>query len=290
MLKGRLGLETARVPYVDRYGLIFLSRGRLYVEDGVLRFATPGSDDLKAGDYCIPYQSISCILFGPGGTVTHDALRILARHGTGMVVVGEGGVRFFASMPFGTNESILARRQVECWADKEGLRNDVVRRMYALRLGEIFPKQDINVLRGIEGARMKETYKILALKYGVQWEGRRYNRASPDLNDEPNAAINHAATAIEAAAMVAVAATSTIPQLGFIHEDASISFVLDIADLFRDTVVVPVAFEAVKKFQMQKASNITLEQVVRKTAGHVIRKEKIIPKMIERIKGVLNVK
>jgi CRISPR-associated protein Cas1 len=36
-----------------------------------------------------------------------------------------------------------------------------------------------------------------------------------------------------------VAATATISQLGFIHEDSGQSFVLDVADLVRDTVTVP---------------------------------------------------
>ena len=33
MLKGRLGLETARIPHKDRNGLIWLARGALTVED-----------------------------------------------------------------------------------------------------------------------------------------------------------------------------------------------------------------------------------------------------------------
>ena len=42
VLKGRLGLDTARVPHVDRHGLTWLARGALYVEDGTLRFRTSG--------------------------------------------------------------------------------------------------------------------------------------------------------------------------------------------------------------------------------------------------------
>ena len=34
MLKGRLGLETARIPHADRHGLLWLSRGELCVVDG----------------------------------------------------------------------------------------------------------------------------------------------------------------------------------------------------------------------------------------------------------------
>ncbi len=38
MLRGRLGLETARIPHADRHGLLWLSRGALTVQDGTLRF------------------------------------------------------------------------------------------------------------------------------------------------------------------------------------------------------------------------------------------------------------
>ena len=43
MLKGRLGLETARLPHSDRHGLLWLDRGTLSVEDGCLRFVAAGS-------------------------------------------------------------------------------------------------------------------------------------------------------------------------------------------------------------------------------------------------------
>ena len=62
-----------------------------------------------------------------------------------------------------------------------------------------------------------------------------------------NQALNHAASAVEAAAAIAVAATATIPQLGFIHEDAGQSFVLDIADLYRAEVTIPCAFRAARE-------------------------------------------
>ena len=94
-------------------------------------------------------------------------------------------------------------------------------------------------MRGIEGAKMKATYRLVALQIGITWQGRRYDRARPMATDLPNQALNHAASAVEAAAAIAVAATATIPQLGFIHEDAGQSFVLDIADLFRDSVTIP---------------------------------------------------
>lgn len=100
-LRGRLGLESARIPQSDRHGVMWLGRGNLVTEQGTLHFLTAGDGDLEAGDYSIPFQTVSCLVMQPGTTVTHDAVRLLAAHGTGLVFVGSGAVRFYASMPFG---------------------------------------------------------------------------------------------------------------------------------------------------------------------------------------------
>lgn len=283
MLKGRLGLDTARVPHADRHGLLTVSRGELYVSDGTLRFRT-GGGALPAGDYAIPFQALSCILVGPGTSVTHDALRLLARHGTGLVATGEDGVRHYASMPFGPDDSSLAREQARCWADP-GRRVDAARRMYAWRFGEVLPVTDLAALRGIEGVRVKETYALQARVHGIQWRGRLYDRAKPDLNDAPNQALNHAASAVEAAAGVAVAVCGAIPQLGFIHEDSGMSFVLDVADLFRAEVTIPVAFAAARE-AMRAADDV--ERVTRRMTGKALRERKVISLMIDRIKELFD--
>ena len=285
MLIGRLGLDTARIPHADRAGLLWLSKGRLNARDGSLSFERKAEQDedspLAPGHYSIPFQSISMILLGPGSTVSHDALRLLARHGTGLAAIGENGVRLYTAPPLGRDSSKLARQQALEWAIPDR-RLQVAKRMYAWRLGRILPHRDISVLRGIEGARMKKSYQLIAEQIGITWNGRRYNRSSPSTGDLPNQALNHAATAVEAAAAIAVSATATIPQLGFIHEDPGQSFVLDIADLHRDSVTIPAAFRAAKSLSV--SPHHTVDRITRKEVGQVLEKEKVIHKMIEQIK------
>ena len=285
MLKGRLGLDTARIPHADRAGLLWLARGALTARDGTLAFergqVKTENDPLEPGHYAIPFQGVSMILLGPGSTVSHDALRLLARHGTALAAIGEDGVRCYTAPPLITNRSGLARRQARAWADSN-TRIHVARRMYAWRMGKVLPHRDIAALRGIEGARMKETYRLIAMTIGIEWQGRRYDRSQPMANDLPNQALNHASSAVEAAAAIAVSATATVPQLGFIHEDPSQSFVLDIADLFRDSVTIPTAFRAAKKALVSPSANI--ERVTRRETGYTLNRERTIPKMIDRIK------
>lgn len=283
MLKGRLGLETARIPHADRHGLIWLERGELCVIDGCLNFMA-GKDSLTPHILQVPHQAVSMILLGPGSSVTHDALRLLARHGTLMAAVGVDGVRTYTAPPLMPDRSDVARRQAELWGSPRR-RISVARHMYALRLGEILPHRDLDTLRGIEGARVKTIYRLMADKYGIEWNGRHYDRDNPDATDTPNQAINHAATAVQAAAAIAVQSLAAIPQLGFIHEDSGQAFVLDIADLYRDTVTLQIAFSVAKN--VAAGDDTSIDRLVRREASVVFRKQSVISSMIDKIKLVL---
>jgi len=285
LFSGRLGLAASRIPHSDRHGLLWLSKGILHVQDGTLHFVAAGDGQIPPGNYSIPYQTVSMILLGPGTTVSHDALRILARHGTLLAAVGEGGVKFYSAPPMGAGRSETARAHALLWADREA-RIDVARRMYALRFGRILPHRDLNVLRGIEGGRIKELYRVMADKFGIPWKGRRYDRQDPEAADLPNQAINHAATFVESAADIAVAAVGALPPLGFVHENSSNAFVLDIADLWRAELTVPLAFSVARR--VMDNLDLTLEREIRFEAAARFRKLRLISAMIDRIKELLH--
>lgn len=285
MLSGRLGLERMQLPHADRHGLLYLDRGVLTVEDGCLHFQS-GGGTLPAGSYQLPHQTISALLIGPGTSLSHDVLRLLARHGTSLVAVGNEGTRLYTAPALGPDRSDVARAQARLWSD-EKQRLATARKMYARRLGEVLPHTDIAVLRGIEGARVKESYRLLAESFGLHWKGRRYNRAEPEAADAANQAINHAATAVRSAAGVAVAAVSALPQLGFIHEDSDQSFVLDIADLYRETVTLPIAFQVAKR--VGEGAQDPVDRLVRQSAAREFRRQGLISKMIGDIKSLLGV-
>lgn len=224
------------------------------------------------------------VLLGPGSTVSHDALRILARHGTLLAAVGDGGVKFYTAPPIGQGRSEVARAHARLWADEES-RLDVARRMFVWRFGRVPPRRDLPSLRGIEGARLKAAYRLVAVQHGVPWSGRHYDRDNPNASDLANQAINHAATFVEAAADVAVAAIGALPPLGFIHEDSSNAFTLDVADLWRVEVTLPLAFGACRR--VLDDPSLVLERELRLEAARAFRGFKLIPKMIDRIKELL---
>lgn len=280
----RLGLETAHVPHKDRHGLLWLGRGRLCVDEGGVRFDTPGFDTMPSGSYHIPIQTISTLILSTGVSITHDVFRVCANQNTGILIVGDNGVRLYSSLPKSPDRSALARKHVELWSD-EKKRNQIARRMYTQRLGLEYPEMDIQVLRGLEGAKVKESYKKIAQQFGVNWNGRRYDRQNPDLTNLPNQVINHCAVAMYHAAEIAVACAGAIPQLGFIHEASGISFCLDIADLHREEWILPSAFKAVR---ILESTHQDTERVARQCIGETLRVEKCIHRMIDEIKDYLS--
>lgn len=132
---------------------------------------------------------------------------------------------------------------------------------------------------------MKEVYRQAASRYGITWNGRRYDRNNPEGADIPNQTLNHAATAAEAAASVAIAAVGALPQLGFVHEDSGSAFILDIADLVRHSFTVPVAFAAARGV-LERGED--LEVVTRRLAGKEIREQKLVPTLIARVQELFD--
>jgi CRISPR-associated protein Cas1 len=158
--------------------------------------------------------------------------------------------------------------------------------MYERRFGQSLPHRDINVLRGIEGARVRESYVEVAKRFDVPWQGRKYDRANPANADIPNQAINHASTFVEAAAEVAVAAVGALPPLGFIHEDSSKAFTLDVADLWRSKLTLPLAFDIAR--QIMDNPSLKLEREIRHEAARTFKKQHVIPNMIDAIKELVS--
>ena len=280
MLKGRLGLDAARIPQKSRNGLFYVERARLTIDNGSLTIVHE-----EAGHtHEIPYQRLNAVLLGPGSSITPDALRHLAAHGTAVAAVGTDGTRIYTAPPVFERDSTLARQQARYWGTDQG-RLLVAKRMYAKRFGETPRATSAEALRGMEAARIKRSYELIAQQAGIQWSGRRFDRSKPNATDVPNQAINHVVTALEACVATAVQATATLPPLGFLHEDSAKSWILDICDLYRTTVTVPIAFGLAKRIERGSAESI--DRLARRAVSDHVRKHAFIDQVIDDIKEML---
>jgi len=260
----------------DRVSMIFVQYGQIDVLDGAFVVI-----DQRGVRTHIPVGSVSCIMLEPGTRVSHAAVRLAAVVGTLLVWVGESGVRLYASGQPGGARADRLLYQAKLALDDE-LRLKVVRKMYALRFGEEAPaRRSVEQLRGIEGARVRETYKLLARQYGVAWRRRDYDTSEWERGDIPNRCLSAATACLYGITEAAVLAAGYAPAVGFIHTGKPLSFVYDIADLFKFESIVPLAFRiaALEPFEP--------EREVRLACRDLFRRSKLLGKIIPTIEEVL---
>lgn len=193
----------------------------------------------------LPVASLAALLLGPGTTITHGAVRTLAEAGCSLIWCGEQGVRCYAQGLGETHKAYRLMRQAELSAVPE-TRLQVVERMYRARFPEPLPPGlRLEQLRGREGIRVREAYAQAAKRYGVAWEGRNYDRNDWNAADSVNRALSAANACLHGLVHAALLSSGYSPALGFIHQGKQLSFVYDIADLYKMQVTVPVAFSTV---------------------------------------------
>ncbi len=260
----------------ERVSMVFIQKGQIDVKDGA--FVVIDETGIRTH---IPVGSIACIMLEPGTRVSHHAAALAARAGTLLVWVGEAGVRLYASGQPGGARSDRLLYQARLALD-DAARLKVVRKMYEIRFGEEPPaKRSVEQLRGIEGARVKKLYQLLAKQAGVSWKGRNYDPSRWDVSDVPNRCISSATACLYGICEAAVLAAGYAPAIGFIHTGKPLSFVYDIADLFKFDDIVPHAFKIAAKNYRDP------EREVRLMCRDIFRQTKILKKIIPTIEEVL---
>lgn len=264
------------IPIKERLSVMFLEKGQVDVLDGAFVVI-----DVRGTHTHIPLGGVACIMLEPGIRISHAACALAARVGTLLVWVGEAGVRLYSAGQPGGARSDKLLYQAKLALDDD-LRLKVVRRMYALRFGEEPPqRRSVEQLRGIEGARVREIYKRLAAQHGLKWERRDYDPANWDASDLPNRCLSAATASLYGVTEAAVLAAGYAPAIGFIHTGKPLSFVYDIADVYKFDTVVPVAFKVAAKTPAQP------EREVRLQCRDIFRKTRLLEKIIPGIEDML---
>ena len=268
--------DIGPIPLKERNSILFIERCHVDVRDGA--FVMIDKEGVRTH---VPVGGTACLLLEPGVRLSHRAAALAAKVGTLLVWVGEGGVRLYSAGQPGGARSDKLLYQAKLALDDQ-MRLKVVRKMYALRFNEEPPsRRSIEQLRGIEGARVKKTYELLAKRYGVSWKGRRYDQQEWDSADLPNRCLSAATACLYGVTEAAVLAAGYAPAIGFIHTGKPLSFVYDIADIVKFDTVVPVAF----KIASQSPSNP--ERKVRQACRDIFRESKLLDRIIPMINEVL---
>jgi CRISPR-associated protein Cas1 len=238
------------------------------------------------GSVEVPAAALSVLMLGPGSVVTHAAMTALAECGCAVLFTGEGGVRLYASGLGETRSATNLLAQARAWADPDE-HLAVVRRMYAMRFDDVLSKSlTLEQIRGKEGVRVREAYAAAASQYGIDWRGRQYGPGDDGwaASSPANRALSTACACLYGLCHAAIVAIGLSPALGFVHTGKALSFVYDVADLYKCAILVPLAF------RIAAESPPKLDSVVRRACRDEFRRTKLIERVVPDMQYVLGMR
>ncbi|MBF0566507.1 MAG: type I-E CRISPR-associated endonuclease Cas1 [Nitrospirae bacterium] len=253
--------------FSDGWSYLYVEHCRIDQEDKAIAIHD------KDGKVPVPCANLALLMLGPGVSITHAAISVLSDHGCLVSWCGEEGVRFYAVGMGETRSASNFLHQARMWSN-EDFHMQVVRCLYQLRFSEKLDSElTLQQIRGMEGVRVREAYAKASLQTGVVWSGRNYSRDKWSDSDPVNRALSTANACLYGICHAAIVSAGFSPALGFIHTGKMLSFVYDVADLYKTEVTIPMAFRATAE---EKEG---LERRVRMTC----RDEFVTTRILERI-------
>ena len=236
----RLLIKVTRdsLPQVkDKYPFIYLERGRLEIDDSSVKWI-----DCDANVVRLPIATLNCLLLGPGTSITHEAIKVIAQSNCSVCWVGEDSLLFYANGQTPTADTRNMREQMKLSADpKKSV--GVARRMFEKRFPEIdLVGKTLKEMMGMEGYRVRSLYEQKAKEYGVGWKGRSFTPGKFELGDLTNQVLTASNAALYGILSSAVHSMGYSPHIGFIHSGSPLPFVYDLADLYKECLCIDLAF------------------------------------------------
>jgi CRISP-associated protein Cas1 len=236
----RLLIKVTRetLPQVkEKYPFIYLERGRLEIDDSSVKWI-----DCEANVVRLPIATLNCVLLGPGTSITHEAVKVIAQSNCGVCWVGEDSLLFYASGQSPSADTRNMRAQLRLSADpKKSV--EVARRMFARRFSEAdLAGKSLQQMMGMEGYRVRALYEQKAQKYGVGWKGRSFTPGKFEIGDITNQVLTASNAALYGILSSAVHSMGYSPHIGFIHSGSPLPFVYDLADLYKEYLCIDLAF------------------------------------------------
>ncbi len=236
----------------------------------------------SSGKIPVPCATLCLLLLGPGTSITHAAIASLADNGCLVGWCGEQGVRFYAHGHGTSRHSNNLLTQARLWSDCDS-RMKVVRKMYSMRFDSGLDESlTLQQIRGKEGIRVREAYSKASRETGLSWHGRNYDRSNWNAGDPINRALSAANSCLYGICHAGIIALGLSPALGFIHTGKMLSFVYDIADLYKTQITIPIAFQKVA------SGDNPLETNVRKAVRDELKESQLLKTIVADVRFVLD--
>ncbi len=256
----------------------------LYIEHAIVDRKDSSVEFIqKDGRTQVPVAALCVLMLGPGTSISHAAVKVLAESGCLIVWTGEDATRCYAQGLGETRKGYHLLRQAELVSDP-AKRLDVIRRMYQKRFPEpLDPSLTLEQIRGMEGSRVRSAYYQASKIYGVPWHGRCYDRSNWGNADPVNRALSAANALLNGICHAAIISGGYSPGLGFIHTGRQTSFVYDIADLYKAELTIPIAFQTVAE------SSEHVDGRVRQACRQKFKEARLLERILPDIDDLLGV-
>ena len=238
--KNRLFIKVTRdtLPRVtEKYPFIYLEHGRMEIDDSSIKWIDSQKNCIR-----LPVSTISCILLGPGTSVTHESVKIASASNCNICWVGEDSLLFYAAGISPTSNTRNLQRQALLSSDPI-LSLQVAKAMFSQRFPKVdIEKKDLQTLMAMEGLRVRDLYIQKAQEYGVGWKGRSFTPGKFELSDLVNKILTATNAALYGILASVIHSLGYSPHLGFIHSGSPLPFVYDLADLYKKDLCIDLAF------------------------------------------------
>ena len=263
-----------------RDGLSYLYLEHCIVEQ---KYKAVEAIDKEHGRTLLPAAALAVLMLGPGTSISHEAVKTLCDNGCSVLWCGEEGVRLYAHGVGETRKGYRLIRQAELVSDA-AKRMEVITRMYRYRFDEELEADlSLEQVRGYEGVRVRKAYAQASERFGVPWSGRRYDRMDWAKADPINRALSAANACLNGVCHAAIVSAGYSAGLGFIHTGKQLSFVYDVADLYKTEITVPLAF------RLTAESTVNLESRVRYACRDGFREAQLLARILPDIDKMLAV-
>lgn len=309
MINAINGSGSRTILLSKRANIFYIERAKVMVFNERVIYRKEYEEEIL--DFNIPDCNTSYLLLGKGTSITDTAIRYLAKSGVIVGFSGSGGTPLHACVDFVFLNPMDEYRPTEyChkWCEKWFIQEEKIKlaiKMQELRTNNLIKywnnnvfilsnkikisdevyKNYINRLKSAknetelltnEGVMTKSLYS--SLKNGLNIDFKR----DPGSN-KINSFLDHGNYLMYGCASVALHALGIPAAFPLLHGKTNRGgLVFDVADIFKDSIVLPLAFEI-------GINNKSKDQDFRILLIEKIQKEEIIDKMIASLKYLLNV-
>lgn len=309
MINAINGSGSRTILLSKRANIFYIERAKVMVFNERVIYRKEYEEEIL--DFNIPDCNTSYLLLGKGTSITDTAIRYLAKSGVVVGFSGSGGTPLHACVDFVFLNPMDEYRPTEyCqkWCEKWFIQEEKIKlaiKMQELRTNNLIKywnnnvfilsnkikisdevyKNYINRLKSAktetelltnEGVMTKSLYS--SLKNGLNIDFKR----DPGSN-KINSFLDHGNYLMYGCASVALHALGIPPAFPLLHGKTNRGgLVFDVADIFKDSIVLPLAFEI-------GINNKSKNQDFRILLIEKIQKEEIIDKMIGSLKYILNI-